>query len=288
MFTLLDWRAVYEGTPDGKALGLCRATVRLVKKPNGGTEQPNALPTFRYVPFLDHPSMEEVRLGSRERHQLSLISTVLKLPPRTPLFLQGDSARWVYTIAEGSVCVSRMLPNGKRRVLAFVFPGDICGLARRGVYLNSARTITPATVMRIPVDALQTLMMRNADLQFGFICKVTHILREAQRQMLMLSRKDPVERVALFISKIEHAQGADTPKTIPLAMGRADAASYLDLSPDDVAQAMRELIDAGAIERVGHMEIRIANRRRFQKFIDGDRPQPAHARTMGSRSARSG
>ena len=53
-----------------------------------------------------------------------------------------------------------------------------------------------------------------------------------------------------------------------------------------VMQAMRELIDCGAVERVGHLEIRIANRRRFQKFIDGDRPQPAHGRTTGSRSAR--
>ena len=142
--------------------------MQLVKKPNGGTQHAEQLPSFRYVPFLDHPSMQEVRLGSRERHQLSLISTVLKLPPRTPLFLEGDSARWVYNIADGSVCVSRTLPTGKRRVLAFIFPGDICGLARRGLYVNSARTMSPTTVMRIPVDELRTLMMRNADLQFVF------------------------------------------------------------------------------------------------------------------------
>ena len=78
--------------------------MRLVKKPNGGVEHTNVpLPSFRYVPFLDHPSMQEVRLGSRERNQLALISTVLKLPPRKPLFLQGDSARWVFNVAEGAV-----------------------------------------------------------------------------------------------------------------------------------------------------------------------------------------
>ena len=258
--------------------------MRLVKKPNGGSEHPDApLPSFRYVPFLDHPSMTEVRLGNRERHQLALISTVLKLPPRTPLFMQGDSARSVFNVTEGVVCVSRSLPNGKRRVLAFVFPGDICGLARQGVYVNTAKTITPVTVMRTPVDALRTLMMRNADLQFGFLCKITHVLRELQRQMLMLSRKDPVERVALFLAKIEHALGTDKSHTIPLTISRTDAASYLDLTPDAVMQAMNELLDAGAIARAGPAAIRIANRRRFQKFIDGERPQPAQARA-GARS----
>lgn len=263
--------------------------MRLVKKPNGGSDHPGApLPSFRYVPFLDHPSMSEVRLGNRERHQLALISTVLKLPARTPLFMQGDSARWVFNVTEGAVAVSRLLPTGKRRVLAFVFPGDICGLARRGLYINSARAITPVTVLRIPIDALKTLMMRNADLQFEFICKITHALRESQRQMLMLSRRDPVERVALFLSKIEHAQGTDTPQTIPLTISRTDVASYLDLTPDAVMQAMRELIDAGAIVRAGPSALRIANRRRFQKFIDGERPQPAHARTPAARTSRSG
>ena len=262
--------------------------MRLVKKPNGGAEHANVpLPSFRYVPFLDHPSMEEVRLGSRERNQLALISTVLKLPPRKPLFLQGDSARWVFNVAEGAVCVSRTLPTGKRRVLSFVFPGDICGLARRGLYVNSARTISPVTVLRIPLDALKTLMMRNADLQFEFICKITHALRESQRQMLMLSRKDPVERVALFLSKIEHAQGTTTPQTIPLTMSRADVASYLDLTSDSVMEALYALRDAGAIVKAGPLAIRIVNRRRFQKFIDGERPQPAHARTP-AKSAKSG
>jgi CRP/FNR family transcriptional regulator len=263
--------------------------VRLVKKPNGGVEHTNVpLPSFRYVPFLDHPSMQEVRLGSRERNQLALISTVLKLPPRKPLFLQGDSARWVFNVTEGAVCVSRTLPTGKRRVLAFVFPGDICGLARHGLYVNSARTISPVTVLRIPIDALKTLMLRNADLQFGFICKITHALRETQRQMLMLSRKDPVERVALFLSKIEHAQGTETPQTIPLTMSRADVASYLDLTSDAVMQALHALRDAGAIVKAGPSTIRIINRRRFQRFIDGETAQLQHARASAPRPAKSG
>jgi CRP/FNR family transcriptional regulator len=261
--------------------------MRLVKKPNGGSDHLAPLPSFRYVPFFDHPSMQEVRLGNRERHQLALISTVLRLPPRTPLFMQGDSARWVFNVTEGTVCVSRLLPTGKRRVMAFVFPGDICGLARRGLYINSAKTITPVTVMRTPVDALRTLMMRNSDLQFGFLCKITHVLRELQRQMLMLSRKDPVERVALFLSKIEHAQGSVTPQTIPLTISRSDAASYLELTPEAVMQAMQELVRVGAIVREGPTAIRIANRRRFQKFVDGERPlQPAQARPPGARANR--
>jgi CRP-like cAMP-binding protein len=81
--------------------------MRLAKKPNGGSDHLAPLPSFRYVPFFDHPSMQEVRLGNRERHQLALISTVLRLPPRTPLFMQGDSARWVFNVTEGTVCVSR-------------------------------------------------------------------------------------------------------------------------------------------------------------------------------------
>jgi CRP-like cAMP-binding protein len=200
-------------------------------------------PSIRAIPFLDTTPTAGPLLTDRQRQELVAIATRLRLPARMKLYNEAAPARWLFIVTEGAVKTFRDLPSGKRRVAAFLFPGDIFGLAESGRYVNSAQAITRVTLYRIPMDQLADLLRRDAELQFKVLCKVTHALRESQRRAIVVGRRDAAGRLAMFLLMIKtHLQGpAAHADRIPLPMSRSDIADYLALSLEAVSRASAEL-----------------------------------------------
>jgi len=200
-------------------------------------------PLIRAIPFLGGAPAEPPRLTYRQRQDLLAIATRLRLPPRLTLYQEAAPASSLFVVGEGAVKAFRDLPSGKRRVAAFLFRGDVFGLAENGRYLNTARTITRVTLFRLPIDKLTELLRHDAELQFKVLCKVTHELREAQRRAIVVSRRDAAGRLAMFLVMIKpHLDDLDArPETIQLPMSRSDIADYLALSLEAVSRASAEL-----------------------------------------------
>jgi CRP-like cAMP-binding protein len=243
-------------------------------------QQPGLRPFIRSVPFGGHAGSADVRLSARDREILGSISSVLRVPGRTILCNQGTPSAFVFNIVEGSACVWRPLPDGDSRTMAFLLPGDIFGLARRGVYVNSVTSMTPATVFRFPLDALTALLLRNPELQFQFLCKVTHALRESQRQLLMVTRRDPLERVAMFLAMLDEVHEADETGSVWLPLRAQHIADYLDLQTDAVVKALLALKDRGAVEQQDRGKLHVTDRRRLDGIIRGS---GSHARRAEAR-----
>jgi len=215
----------------------------VTKRPDPASLLSDPAPLLRTIPFLDVAASAVPVLTDRQRHDLAAIATKLRLPARMKLYLEGAPATWLFIVAEGAVKSFRDLPSGKRRVAAFLFPGDIFGLAESGRYINTTQAITRVTLYRIPLDQLTELLRRDAELQFKVLCKVTHELREAQRRTLTVTRRDAVGRLAMFLLMIKAdlaGAGAEA-DTIPLPMSRSDIAGYLALSLEAVSRASAEL-----------------------------------------------
>jgi CRP-like cAMP-binding protein len=151
--------------------------------------------------------------------------------------------------------------------MALLLPGDLSGLASRGLYVNSVRTLTDSDVLKIPLDALKAMLLRNASLHFLFLCKTAHMIRESQRQILLLSRNDPVERLALLISTLRDAPAGAPSNTIPMPAAGREIASYLDLSPSQVSRALDSLVTAGVVHYGAGM-LRVINPRKLQRIVD--------------------
>ena len=189
---------------------------------------PKHSPSITAVPFGVGPPM--LRLSGRDREHLATIATPMRVDTGTVLFRRGEEAHSLYSVVFGTMCTYREGSDGSRRVLAFLFAGDLTGLARRGVYVNTVKAITPASLFRFPMETLTALLTRDAGLQFRFLCKTTHFLRETQRQAIMITRQDPVERVAMFLSQTGRPrQTVPRAVTILLPMTRQDIADYLNL-----------------------------------------------------------
>jgi CRP/FNR family transcriptional regulator len=227
-------------------------------------------PSIRAVPFFDGPPV--LRMSAREREHLATIATIMRVPAGSILCHAGQEAKAVFSITSGTLASFRERRDGTRKIFAFLFAEDLFGLARRGRYVNSVKAITPSVVFRMPIDALTGLLTRDASLQFRFLCKTTQVVRDAQRQALMTTIRDPVERVALFLSMLEEAQGDKRSDRDPvhIPMTRQDVADYLNLPSGSIKAAVDALESRGLVRRIPPDGIAIIDRARFEALVEGE------------------
>src|SRR5262249_57569910 len=101
-------------------------------------------------------------------------------PAGIELYRRGEEAKAVYSVSSGTLTSYRERPDGARRVVGFLFAEDVFGLASRGVYVNTVKTVTPAVLFRFPTESLLALLTRDAALQMPFLSNVTHALPQPQ------------------------------------------------------------------------------------------------------------
>lgn len=227
-------------------------------------------PSIRAVPFFEGPPV--LRMSAKEREHLATISTVMRVPAGTILCHAGHEAKAIFSVTSGTLASYRERADGTRKIFSFLFAEDLFGLAARGRYVNSVKAITPSVVFRMPVDALTALLTRDAALQFRFLCKTTQVVRNAQRQAMMTTIRDPVERCAVFLAMLEESQGDKRHDRDPIAipMTRQDVADYLNLTPGSIKAAVDALEADGLVKRV-EGAITIVDRARFDAIVNGER-----------------
>ncbi len=232
--------------------------------------EPVVGPSLRAHPFGLAESAEMTQLlTDRQRQQLKAVAACLRLPGKTLLYQAETPATSIWIVEHGVVKSTRELPSGKRQVTAFLFAADVFGLAENGKYLNTLRTVTPATVYRIPVDVLTNILKRDPELEFQFLCKMANELRELQRRSIMIGRRDAPGRLAMFVAMLARNEvGTDTTDDlIPAPMSRVDIAEYLNLTPEAVSRATQRLARDGIAVFQGRHLVRILDRDRFDKLV---------------------
>jgi CRP-like cAMP-binding protein len=227
-------------------------------------------PSLRGIPVSETDGFGPVRLlSNRQRQELAAIAPRMQVPARTIVYRQRTAAESVFIVADGVLKAFRELRNGKRPVLAFMFAEDIFGLAEAGQYVNTAETVTAATLFRISLAALKERLRSNAELELKLLAKVTHELREAQRHTLVVARRDAVGRVAVFLQTLEdHSTHRDT-AAIDVPMTWADIAGYLGLSTTAFGRACRRLERSGVVAFPDRHTARILDRRQLEKLASG-------------------
>ena len=228
-------------------------------------------PSLRALPFGRSAEGTPVRLlTDRQREHLATIGTPMRAAPRTTLYQEGDAATYVYIVQDGCLKSYRELASGKRHVTTFLFAGDIFGLAANGKYCNTLQAITRSGLYRFPAETLTALFRRDPDLEFQFLCKLTHELRESQRQSLIVARRDASGRVAMFFDLIarEGHHGNLPPEMLRMPMSRADLANFVGLSHEAVSRACRDLKERGLVTFPTRDSVRIIDREGFDELVD--------------------
>jgi len=220
---------------------------------------------------LGAPDTEPVHLhlSERQKTHLEQISSTQWLPAWTHIYRRGDPATWVYQVLDGVVTTFREVRNQRPHVMGFLFERDLFGLAVNGTYASSARAVTRVTLRRAPADRLKALVLREPEVEFGLVCKLTAAVRHAQRHVIAVGRRSPLERVAMFISMMEQAQAQTNQPadTIDLPMTASDIANFLRLSPAAMRRGFRELERQSIIVPEAPHRIRIRDRDAFNRRL---------------------
>jgi CRP/FNR family transcriptional regulator len=223
-------------------------------------------PSLRATPFGPGGKDPVGLLSSRERTQIASIATPVQFPRGHLIYREGANTQSVFIVATGIVKLFRDLPSGKRRVMAFLFAEDMFGLAQSGHYIHSAQAITAVTLYRMRVSTLADILRRDADLAFQLLCKVIHELRGAARHTVILTRRDALGRVTMFLRMLEQNSPPAQGSSIELPMSRLDAANYLGLSLEAVSRALSRLERSEVIAFEGRRCVRVLDRPRFERI----------------------
>jgi CRP/FNR family nitrogen fixation transcriptional regulator len=160
------------------------------------------------------------------------------------IYAEGESARHVYKVVSGVVRVSKLLPDGRRQISAFHLPGDTFGFEPDDIHSASAEAVVPTKLV-----ALKWQSLANPGASDGLMRELLGLtmlgLRRSQEQLLLLGRKNALERLAAFL--LEMAARAGDAKVLDLAMPRHDIADYLGLTLETVSRTFADLKQLGAV-----------------------------------------
>ena len=102
-----------------------------------------------------------VRLSTKDRGVLDDVSRqkLVRLRAREDVIREGDAPRHVYLIVRGWACRYKMLEDGRRQIMSFFLPGDLCDL---NVFVlremdHSVGALTPLVYAEIGRDAFEGL-----------------------------------------------------------------------------------------------------------------------------------
>ncbi|MYZ47977.1 helix-turn-helix domain-containing protein [Propylenella binzhouense] len=170
---------------------------------------------------------------------------------------QGDKATDIFEICGGALRLCRILPDGRRAILRFVFAGEFLGLAEGEDFPWTAEAINPVTFRRLRRSRFAAAVEQSPALNRAHVALICEELSAAHEQMILLGRKNAEERVASFLVAMMRRAGLDdvSGDVFDLPMTRLDMADYLGLTIETVSRIMSKLSRQGLIAARGRHQI---------------------------------
>jgi len=188
-------------------------------------------------------------LDERELQELERLSQRVHLSARAPLFSEGDHSDAAYNVCEGTVRLSKLLPDGRRQIVGFALPGDFIGIAPGGFYGFSADAIGPVMVCWLLKEPFARFVAGKPRMLQRMNDFARQELLLAQDHMVSLGRRSAEEKVAAFLvgwrNRLQRISRAT--KTVYLPMSRQDIADYLGLTIETVSRTLTKLERDGVI-----------------------------------------
>jgi CRP/FNR family transcriptional regulator len=182
----------------------------------------------------------------------------IRLRPGQPLFHEGDVATRVFTLTRGVLKLYKLLPDGRRQVTGFMFPGDFLGITVDDEHAFTAEAVAESELCWFPSTRFDEFAQTHGQLERELYRIATHELAAAQAQMVLLGRKTAEERLAsFFLALLGRADtaGGFPARMIDLPMSRMDIADYLGLTKETVSRVLatlksRRVVRLEALDRV--------------------------------------
>ena len=199
-----------------------------------GLPQPN-LPTPGIMPGTQRRIADDFQLPVQEcfvRMQFRRNQTI---------FREGEKHAHFYIVIDGIVRLCRYLPNGRRQITGFMFPGNSFGLDLEPTCSATAEAAHDIDILCYSLPKVVFLVDANRPLQKQLLASMSREIQTVQKHLLTLGQRTALGRVAYFLVMLSERNGnkPDIPFEIP--MSRSDIADYLGLTLETVCRAISQL-----------------------------------------------
>jgi CRP/FNR family transcriptional regulator len=194
------------------------------------------------------------------------------LQAREHVFFEGDAKDHVYLVEKGTVCLYKTLPDGRRQIVDFAYPGDLIGLGAPGDHVFSAQAITLARLRCLPAGLLHEVALHDPQVGMQLYRALSDQLLAARDLLLTVGQRSATERLGallLALSRRNERIGAD-PTRIALPMTRADIADFLSLTIETVSRTFTKLRLAGIIDLAQSSLVVIRDKNALERLAAGD------------------
>ncbi|MBZ6378641.1 MULTISPECIES: Crp/Fnr family transcriptional regulator [Pacificimonas] len=172
----------------------------------------------------------------------------------TDIVSQGQVPRSMFVVEDGMAARYRVLKDGRRQILTFLIPGDLCDLH---VFLlkemdHGIAAVTNTRVRALTRDRAMAMNFQHPRIAAAFWWSTLQeeaILRE---RIVALGRRSARERIAyLFCELYWRFEAVDlvTDHHFSLPLTQSELADALGLTPVHVNRTLRKLVAEGLIEK---------------------------------------
>lgn len=195
-----------------------------------------------------------VRLSADEKSALLEASSasVRRVGAREDIIREGDRPRHVNLILDGFACRYKVLEDGRRQIVGFFAPGDLCD--QRVFVLksmdHSISSISPVSLAELPADTLTGLTDRFPRIARA-LWWMTLVDESVSREWVMnIGQRSALERMAHLICELFlrlKCVGLTDENSCELPMTQTELADALGLSAVHTNRTLQELRTAGLI-----------------------------------------
>jgi CRP/FNR family transcriptional regulator, nitrogen fixation regulation protein len=180
------------------------------------------------------------------------------------IYGEDEPAEYVYQIIRGAVRTYRLLSDGRRQIGTFHLPGDVFGLETGESHRLAAEAIIDTTVHLVKRSSLEQAAGVDVQIARKLWGMTAGELRHAEDHMLLLGRKNAMERVANFLLEMDRRLAVAGMMALPMC--RRDIGDYLGLTLETVSRALSQLHGEGVLGFSGARQIVLRNRQRLRNM----------------------
>lgn len=183
------------------------------------------------------------------------------------IYLPRDMAESVLVVVSGRIRLFSLTPDGKEVLLAFVEPGELFGeLALIGSDIREefAQAAAQSTVVAIPKDVMETVLLRNPRLPMSVTRYVGLRRRSLERRLKNLMFRSNRERLLGLLRELLEQYGRPIIEgiLIDIRLSHQDLASLIGITRESVTLTLGELQNERIIS-LGRQRIVVLDRQRL-------------------------
>lgn len=172
------------------------------------------------------------------------------------IMAEGQPCPYVFLIQDGWLVRYKSLQDGRRQIVNFILPGDICDFGSL-LFKKSAQTvttITPVSLTEIEPSEAFDLFARLPRMAVALTWSAAQEASIFSEHLVNIGRRSALERLAHIILELQRrlsAVGLATESGFDFPLTQAMLADALGLTSVHVSRTMRRLRESGAVRLAG-------------------------------------